>query len=69
VPRCNPDINLFAALLFCALLLSSAFRFLRTHSLKEDFGLAFKRLTELGFQASADEAPAYYTPREWHLES
>jgi hypothetical protein len=35
----------------------------------KDFGLAFKRLTELGFQASADEAPAYYTPREWHLES
>ena len=31
--------------------------------LKEDFGLAFKRLTELGFQDSADEVPGYYTPR------
>ena len=30
--------------------------------LKEDFALAFKRLTELGFQATADQPPAYYEP-------
>jgi hypothetical protein len=31
--------------------------------LAEDFGIAFKRLTELGFQETASEVPPYYTPR------
>jgi len=40
---------------------------LGTERLSEDVGRAFKRLTELGFQDSADEVPDYYTPREWRL--
>ena len=37
--------------------------------LRDDFGTAFKRLTELGFEASANEEAAYYTPRNWRSGS